>query len=227
HRVHHSAGTVTFVPAGHSVKWFMDSPREMVHVHLYVPPQLLPGGSAGATRDDASNETPGLIGVTDPWISHYMNLLLSEVASCARTGTLGDSCFLRQTGPMVLRHLSASSAPRSVRHRPRISPLRSALLARIEQFVGEHLAADIPLEALAAIASMSVDHFVRAFHQATGTTPHHYLVERRLEHGCTLLRDSSLPIADVAKACGFASPAHFSAMFHRRHGLSPSWYRRL
>lgn len=228
-RVHHTAGTVTFLPAGHAVSWRIDAPREMAHVHLYLPPQLFPAGFADTAPDGVADPAPAatLIGAADPWLGHYVNLLLAEVESCSRLGTLESSAFLQETGPLVVQHLIAASRRAPPRRPSRVSPLRPALLSRIEQFVDERLSADIPLEQLAAIASLSVDHFVRAFDQAIGMTPHHYLVERRLERSRALLRDSSLAVGEIAQACGFSSPTHFSVMFHRRYGISPSRYRRL
>jgi AraC family transcriptional regulator len=127
----------------------------------------------------------------------------------------------------LLSHLARHTAEPTAARASRVSPLRPVLLARIDEHLDAHLGQEVPLAVLAQQVSMSVDHFVRAFHLATGLTPHQYIVTRRLDRACALLRESPLHVGDIAHACGFASPAHFSALFRRRHGVSPSAFRRL
>ena len=50
--------------------------------------------------------------------------------------------------------------------------------------IAQNLAQRLTLDTLAAMTSMSVDHFVRAFEQATGSTPHRWILERRLDAAC-------------------------------------------
>jgi AraC family transcriptional regulator len=84
----------------------------------------------------------------------------------------------------------------------------------------------LTLEALAGITALSADHFLRAFEQATGSTPHRWIVERRLDVACARLADSSERIEQIAHTCGFAGAAHFAATFRRHRGMTPSAYRR-
>src|ERR1700757_117204 len=54
-------------------------------------------------------------------------------------------------------------------------------MRRVREHVETHLSENIDLAALAAIAGLSLYHFARAFKQSAGVTPHHYLVQRRVE----------------------------------------------
>jgi AraC family transcriptional regulator len=72
---------------------------------------------------------------------------------------------------------------------------------------------------------MSVDHFVRAFRVATGTTPHRFVLDQPLGHAAAMLKANRASIADVVRACGFRSAAPFSVKFHARFGVTPSQYR--
>lgn len=47
----------------------------------------------------------------------------------------------------------------------------------------------------------------------------------RMEAACGLLRDSDLPIENVAKTAGFDNPVHFSKQFHKQYGISPTVWR--
>jgi AraC family transcriptional regulator len=81
------------------------------------------------------------------------------------------------------------------------------------------------LDQLASAASLSVNHFIRAFRQQTGMTPHQYVVLRRLERGIAMLKKPGASVSEVADILGFATPAHFVATFRRMMGVTPGAFR--
>ncbi len=101
-------------------------------------------------------------------------------------------------------------------------------LAHIEARLGER----VSLDELAAAAGMSRFHFCRVFRAQIGSTPHQYMLERRIELARRLLwtpgaDGTTLPaVLDVALACGFTSASHFSAQFRRHAGKSPVQWQR-
>jgi len=78
---------------------------------------------------------------------------------------------------------------------------------------------------LAGSAGMSDFHFARLFTQATGMSPHKYVVHRRVVEACRLLRDQTAP-ADVATRVGFADQAHLTRHFKRVIGITPAHFAR-
>jgi len=56
---------------------------------------------------------------------------------------------------------------------------------------------------LAEISAVSEAHFARAFKEAFGVPPHRYLLTRRIERAVALLRDTDLPITDIAFQAGW------------------------
>ena len=105
-------------------------------------------------------------------------------------------------------------------------PLRPHLLQDLAVHVESNLNKRIRLECLARMASMSVDHFVRAFAQATGSTPYRWILDRRLDAACARLRQSSDRIAVIARECGFSGASHLCTAFRRRYGVTPIAFRR-
>ncbi len=87
-------------------------------------------------------------------------------------------------------------------------------------------AQDLALEELAALVSLSAKHFARAFRQSTGTPPHRWLIERRLDRAKAMLVEGDLDLAEIALACGFADQSHFTAAFRKLVGMTPGSYRR-
>jgi AraC-like DNA-binding protein len=83
---------------------------------------------------------------------------------------------------------------------------------------------DIP--ALARLASCSESHFIRAFRQTFGETPHRYLQRRRVERSMFLLRDTGRSVTDICLDVGFTSLGTFSRTFREIIGQSPVAYRR-
>jgi transcriptional regulator GlxA family with amidase domain len=83
---------------------------------------------------------------------------------------------------------------------------------------------DIPT--LARIACVSKAHFIRAFRETFGETPHRYLQRRRVERALYLLRCTDRSITDICFDVGFISLGTFSTTFHLIVGESPTDYRR-
>jgi len=100
-------------------------------------------------------------------------------------------------------------------------------LRRAREFINANLTADPSIAELANECRLSSSYFVRAFKQATGISPHRWLMKRRVERAKELLQDSGLGLADVAQACGFADQSHFTHVFSRSEGYSPGRWRRL
>jgi AraC-like DNA-binding protein len=202
-------GSVTFSPGDRPTEWACDSPIEAIH--LYIPASALRG-----------IEVRDLFGIVDPWLAGYCRLLDSHGALYE-----SDTLFLEHTQHLLVRHLArhhSSDSPRSLAPRLRVQPLRPGVLRRVEDYLDASMAADVSLHTLAGLAHLSVDHFVRAFRGATGKTPHRFALERRLERAAAMLKGPAT-IAQIARDCGFRSPAHFSVRFHARFGLTPSQFR--
>lgn len=81
------------------------------------------------------------------------------------------------------------------------------------------------LAQLAGEAGLSRYQLVRQFGQATGLTPHAYLLQRRLHHARRLLVGGT-PVAEAAAASGFADQSHLTRLFARSFGITPGAYVR-
>ena len=79
---------------------------------------------------------------------------------------------------------------------------------RLLDYIGANLRSEIRLEELAAVADLSVFHFARAFRESVGTTPHQYVLERRIDMAKTLLRSSDWNLEAIASTTGFADASH-------------------
>jgi transcriptional regulator GlxA family with amidase domain len=89
-----------------------------------------------------------------------------------------------------------------------------------------HLDLPLTVEELAERALMSPRTFARRFREVTGTTPHRWLLDRRLERAEELLERTDLPVDAVAARSGFGSADTLRHHFTARRGVSPSDHRR-
>jgi len=120
----------------------------------------------------------------------------------------------------MLAHLPLSVDPPT--NRGGLAPARAN---RICEYIDSHLQENIALEVLAEIAQLSVHHFARAFRQTLGIPPHNYIVQRRIEHAQQLLRNTDLPLSEIAIVAGFTDQSHLARHFRTITGVSPSLAR--
>lgn len=78
-----------------------------------------------------------------------------------------------------------------------------------------------PVPRLARVSGVSPAHFARSFRDAFGLPPHRYLLTRRIERAKALLRDTDLPITEIAFQTGWNSLGTFGRTFRDIVGLSP------
>jgi AraC family transcriptional regulator len=103
--------------------------------------------------------------------------------------------------------------------------LSPAALRRVELFVEANLSQPIRLPDVAERAALSAYHFARAFKTSTGTTPRAFIEQRRIEKAKQLLRESVLPLADIALEAGLGTQSRFTTAFRRTTGFTPAVYR--
>jgi AraC-like DNA-binding protein len=82
-----------------------------------------------------------------------------------------------------------------------------------------------PVRRLARVSGVSQAHFARSFRDAFGVPPHRYLLSRRIERASALLRDTDLPITEIAFDVGWNSLGAFGRTFRDITGESPGELR--
>jgi transcriptional regulator GlxA family with amidase domain len=105
-------------------------------------------------------------------------------------------------------------------------PPEDRLVRDLSGYIAAHLAEDLSAAALAARAGVSVRHLTRLFARHLGTTPRRAVREARTEAAAHLLATSELPVAVIARRCGFGSAETLRQAFRQRHGVTPTQARR-
>ena len=121
-----------------------------------------------------------------------------------------------------------------------VGDLPACRLRRVTQYIQDNLHRKLRLGELSAHVHMSPYHFARLFKRSTGVPPHRFQVLRRIEEARallaarrvsiaaiarTLLTTGELSIGEVARLVGFQTTSHFTTVFRRITGATPSAYR--
>jgi transcriptional regulator GlxA family with amidase domain len=89
------------------------------------------------------------------------------------------------------------------------------------QMMESNIEEPLDQEMLARYVGLSRRQLERLFRKHLGRTPAQYYLELRLERARHLLFQTSLPIMNVAFACGFVSASHFSTCYRQKYGRTP------
>jgi AraC family transcriptional regulator of adaptative response / methylphosphotriester-DNA alkyltransferase methyltransferase len=102
------------------------------------------------------------------------------------------------------------------------------LVQKAKETIEQRYHDSLTLNTLAQSIAVSPYHLHRVFKRVTGTTPAAYIVDKRIRVSQeTLQTESCRTVTDIALGVGFRSPSHFSTVFQRKTGCSPSDYRAL
>ncbi|MCG7505829.1 GlxA family transcriptional regulator [Mesorhizobium sp. IRAMC:0171] len=108
--------------------------------------------------------------------------------------------------------------------RARLGVQNSKVLTIIELMEG-NLAEPLSLIEIADNVDLSRRQIERLFRAEMGRSPARYYLEIRLDRARHLLIQSSLPVVEVAVACGFVSASHFSKCYRELYARSPQQER--
>ncbi len=94
-----------------------------------------------------------------------------------------------------------------------------------KEYIHHYYNADITLDDLCKELALSRYHFIRIFKAQTGTTPHAYLLDVRLQKALQHLDNNDYSLDEIATRCGFVNRTHFAQCFKRKYGVTPLQYR--
>ncbi|MDH4570901.1 helix-turn-helix transcriptional regulator [Pseudomonas sp. BN414] len=211
-------GKLCILPAGHESSWVINGDIRLAH--LYFSAEHF--AQAAVTLLDREPRELQLCERTfldDPLQAQNFHQLIrldwDEPSERLRATSLAHEMIhhslLTQVGMREGLRLKGGLAP--------------ALRKRLVDYIETRLAEPISLGELATFSALSEYHFARMFRESFGMPPHQYVLARRLERARKLLRETELPLGEIALACGFASASHFSNRFRATVGGTPGAFR--
>jgi AraC-like DNA-binding protein len=180
------------------------------------------------------------------WLHSWLHAAGREVEPILDRAGLGRLAPMRLDRPQLIEdYMGRMSAEMSLHARPEMRILRNlfeSLLLEAARAVGEARAGRPPptslqhlkrhidsrrggrlsLEEMARIACMSPSHLSAEFKRAYGVSPVRYQIRRSMDEARHLLQSRRLSVSETAAALGYPDIFHFSRMFKRVTGSSPS-----
>lgn len=130
--------------------------------------------------------------------------------------------LLGRVGRSIVRSPEEATAAHSQTHAYDTSKMLEAAT-----FIMEHIAEPLSVERIAGAVGFSKFYFSRIFKDFYGLSCHEYVMSRRLECAEQMLADEpQASMIDVALRSGFNSLSTFTRVFRKKHGVSPSDYKK-
>ncbi len=214
-------GDVTLLPAGQACLWQQEGGRAEV-LQIRLQPALVHAVAEATNLSPERVELLDSFVFQDPHIHSIAYSLLQELQSPG----IGGRLFVESQATVLALHLlrrHSVFAPKIEQGREK---LPSAKVRHVMDYIHEHLEQDVTLSALAEVVQVSPYHLLRLFKQATGCTPHQYLLSSRLKRVRELLQNTKCSISEIALLTGFADQSHLTRHFKRVFGITPAAFVR-
>ncbi len=222
---HLRAGDLMLRPGGGSsyeVRWKSLTPELTQTLHLHLSETLVARTAEEVGGYDLARlNVVGRSGFQDPLLMQIGFALWRELEQQAPAGKL----FAQTAAQMLAVHLLQYYTTRGLAIKEPSRGLTRRQLRAVIDFIEAHLSQELSLEALAQQTSFSPYHFARLFRQATGKSPHQFVLHQRLDRAQQLLAETDMPLAQIALETGFASQSHLTSVFKQQRGVTPRAYR--
>jgi AraC family transcriptional regulator len=211
-------GSLDIVPQGTRLGGY--SRDETKSLMLALDPSLVERvASESGTTDHV--ELMKKLGIRDAQIEHICMALKAELEAGCPSGRLyGDALAVALSAHLLGNYATLISSANN-----HGAGLPAGKLRRVKEYINDNLTEDLTLAEIAHVAGMNPHYFSRAFKQATGTPPHKYVTNCRVETAKRLLAEDELPLVEIGLSVGFQNQSHFTTLFHKLTGMTPKAYR--
>jgi AraC-like DNA-binding protein len=105
------------------------------------------------------------------------------------------------------------------------TPGHAKLVARMEEYIRNHLADNITVQDLQKSFGYSHRHLGRLFKEHTGSSIQQYLITKRIRTACDMLMNSDIRTKEAAHMLGFTDPSYFCRIFREQTKFTPRQYQ--
>lgn len=142
------------------------------------------------------------------------NQILDKMDICSSTSDLCTAFVEELT--QILNHVQQKLSENKI----------SASISLACQYINDHLSDSLTLESVASYVYLNSTYLSELFKTETGKNFKDYILEKRMELACELLK-TSMKVTEVAARAGYADAKHFSKTFKKYKGISPKEYQRI
>lgn len=150
----------------------------------------------------------------DPYEGYNLNDVFLQRTSKASSIEEYEA-ILRESARVIIEHLKRHLAVRA----------KSVHIKKAREYVSKHISQPFCLGDVAAYVGISCSRLSVLFSQLEHQTIHDYILDQRMNTAKELLCFSDRTVADIANYLCFSSHSHFSDVFKKRVGMTPTQYR--
>ncbi len=213
HRRLQKHGDIDVVPAGLDGVWEDD--RECMILRLKISKDLFRQAAIDLGRDPADAIIPRFQ-LRDPRLEAIAWALKAEIEADVPSDNLYADTLATALAFRLVEAIRGTSRP---------ADAGRALLSRqrrlLADYIEDHLDTPLSLAELAALAGLSLSHLKTQFRNSFGVPPHQYVLHRRVVRAEALIRNSGMPLSQIALEAGFAHQSHMANSMKRLLGVSP------
>jgi AraC family transcriptional regulator len=192
-------------------------------IHLFVATSFL--SQCTDTSNSLTNKNVSDFDVgfkKDPAVEQLVRSLAMLQMACptARQMYMEGIC-----SAIIAKLISTEHSEHPVEEKTKISPLPKWRLKRSIEFIDANIGETITLADVAGSAGLTRMYFAAQFRAATGLRPHDYILRRRIERAQEILLNSNTTLVDTSLSVGFQTQAHFTTVFRKLVGQTPSRWR--
>jgi len=211
-------GHTSLIPAGLPVWGYSDGMARFDEVRLILDIDRVLEVTGGEFPV-AQLADPQLVFVDEP-LQALARLLATSEEDMAAFLLFGDSLVTAMIGRLSQLNAVKPACDRRL-------GLTKGQLSRVTDFMRDNVDQPIRLSDLAKLAGLSSSQFGRAFRVSTGTTPHKWFLDARIECAKAMLADRRHNLVDIALETGFSEQSHFNRAFRTATGATPNAWRRV
>ena len=150
----------------------------------------------------------------DPYEAYNLNDIYLQRTSMAKSMEEYDA-ILRESARVILEKLKRHRAIRA----------KSVHVKKAREYVSKHISQSFTMADVAAYVGISSSRLSVLFSQLEHQTLQDYILDQRINIAKEMLCFSNQPVAEIANFLCFSSHSHFSDVFKKRVGMTPSKYR--
>ena len=165
------------------------------------------------------------LGISGPAVAHHLRVL--RECGLIDSHREGKEVYYRlaDSETAVRMHSAVESIMEISCPSDSLGATSAETVRKVHDYLVEHLSERVTIEELSRMFHINATTLKEAFKTEYGTSLAAHIKEHRMEKAATLLRESGMSVAEIAKIVGFESRSRFTTAFRERYGVLPSEYR--
>jgi len=148
---------------------------------------------------------------------------LNSMISCARLSTPSELMLLGYL--YIFLSLLIDNGRRETAQNPGAGN-HDKYIRRAIEFISKNYSGEISIHDLASRLGIDRSFLYTVFIKHLNMSPQDFLIRFRIDRAVELMENTSLSIGDISRSVGYDDPLHFSKIFRKKKGISPSLFRK-